>query len=411
MQEKTSITIIKTIPQKIKQKPKTPPKFKPKKLYIFISLLYFVLLIIISILCYQIFNKVKKNALSKQKNQSNRNLYYNNDPYYNSGSGSYSTTKTSNNSNDDSLDPIAVIVVVLYAFFIVLSLYIACELKKLSKSDEVCNNVLKYIYMANNGYLFISLIDSAMKASGMSIATLGISIVICVIGTIIYLVKFCKVIFSNFFEQYFGYEMLSSWFRLPCSYIWDFVSLTDPYCYSDTYTVYYYSDGTTSDDKCFVQAYNTFCYLVKRLSLILSTLVYYMFLLMLTVVWGIIKILYEIFKNVKCNFCSKGSSNIDINIGAGNNQNNVMVYGQQGNYEINYNNNQAIRRYQRNKSQVLPNNMNIANNNNIINSLNMGTTMRLSQNYNSNNSNVRRRNTLNRTSFRNQENMISIEDV
>ena len=401
MQEKTTITIIKTIPQKIKLKPKISSKFKPKKLYIFISLLYFFLLAILSILCYQFLNKVKKNALDKEKNQSNRNLYYNNDPYYNSGSGSYSTTTSS--SNDDSLDPIAVIVVILYAFFLVLSLYIGCQLKKLQGSDEVYYNVLKYIYMANNGYLFVSLIDSAMKASGMSIATLGISIVICVIGSIIYLVKFCKAIFSNFFERYFGCEMLTSWFKLPCSYIWDFVSLTDPCCRSDTYTVYYYSDGTTSDDKCLVQSCNTFCYLVKRLSLILSTLVYYMFLLMLTVVWGFIKILYEIFKNVKC--CSKGSGNVDINIGAGNNQNNVMVYGQQGNY-----NNNQVRRYERNKSQVLPSNMNFGNNY-AINSLNRNSSMRLAENYNPNNNNLRRRNTLNRTTFRNQENLVSIEDV
>lgn len=187
---------------------------------------------------------------------------------------------------------------------------------------------------------------------------------------IIYLVKFCKVIFSNFFKHYFGCDMLTSWFRLPCSYIWDFVSLTDPCCYSNTYTVYYYSDGTTSDDKCLVQSCNTFCFLVKRLSLILSTLVYYMFLLMLTVVWGIIKIFYEIFKNVKCNCSSKGSSNPDYNIGEGNAQNNVVVVGYQGNYNNANFDNQGIRRYGRNKSQILQNNMNFGNTNDIINSLN-----------------------------------------
>jgi phosphotransferase system glucose/maltose/N-acetylglucosamine-specific IIC component len=355
-----SIKILHDFPQKINQKQNFIRKIKSKKVLIFLLIIYLLLISAIIILLIIIFSNKKKHALNNKNPKQKRSLYNNyndpyNDPYYNDG-------QNQNNTEDDSQDVIAIIVVILYGLFIFLSLYIGCELKKYTQSDEVFYNVLKFIYMANNGYLFVSLIDNVMKASGVSIATLGISIVICVIGTLIYLIKFCKAIFTNFFEHYFSFDMLKSWFRLPCDYVWRFMALTDPCCTIDHYTITTYSDGTQTNDKCLVDCCNTVTFLTKRLSLILSIIVYFIFLLMLSVVWFIIKMIYQLIKNCECN-CGKGSGNTGNN----NIQNNVMVYGYPGTTAVNVNSNNqnnnvnsTRRTYKRNKSQMMPN-MNIQN--------------------------------------------------
>ena len=365
MKEKNnvSIKILYDFPRKIYPKKNFIQKLKSKKFIIFLLIIYLLLLSAVIILSIKLFSNKKKHALNNNKNiqKKNRNLYNNyNDPYYNDPY--YNGNQNQNNTDDDSIDIIAVIVVILYCLFLILSLYIGCELKKLSQSDQVFYNVLKFIYMANNGYLFVSLIDNVMKASGISIATLGISIVICVIGTLIYLIKFCKAIFSNFFEQYFSFDMLKSWFSLPCEYVWRFMALTDPCCRIDHYTITTYSDGTQTNDKCLVDCCNTVTFLTKRLSLILSIIVYFIFLLMLSVVWFIIKMIYQLVKNCECN-CGKGSGNTGNN----NIQNNVMVYGYPGTTAVNVNSNNqnnnvnsTRRTYKRNKSQMMPN-MNIQN--------------------------------------------------
>lgn len=366
-------------------KPKFIRKFKPKKSYIILSIFYILLLVVLIILSLRLLYSRKKNALTKKNSKTNRGLYYDqNDPYNSYGSNNY---QNNHNTEEDSIDPVAVVIVVLYALFLILSLYIGCELKSLAKSDEVFYSVLKYIYMANNGYLFISTIDNAMKASGVSMTTLGISVAICVIGTAIYLCKFCKAIFNNFFEHYFSCDMLRSWYCLPCDYIWNFISLTDPCCYCTHYTEYHYSDGTVTDDKCIVQAFNTCMYLLKRLSLILSTIVFYIFMLILTGAWIIIKIIYQIAKNVECN-CCKGSSGggvINNNNGVGTTQNNVMVYGNRGNntnsngnINVNINQNkdkQVNKNFNRYKSQIIPNNLTLQNNNNVFYALNRRKSM------------------------------------
>ena len=355
--------ILKEFPKEHIQKKNCFQKIKRKKYIIFVIIIYLLLIIALIASSILLFSHKKKNSLHSKNPKQNRNLY--ND--YN-GYNNYNDDPSQNNTEDDSSDVIAIIVVVLYLLFIFLSLYIGFELKSLCKSDEVFYNVLKFIYMSNNGYLFVSLIDNVMKASGISIATLGISIVICVIGTIIYLVKFCKAIFSNFFEIYFSFSMLKSWYSLPCTHVWNFMTLTDPCCYCDHYTVTTYSDGTTTSDRCCVETFNTFMFLVKRLSLILSIIVYFIFLLILTVVWGIIKVIYSLVKDCKCN-CGNGR-NFEVNNNA-NNQQNPMVHGYTGNSDVNNNSNNqnkikskasgANKRHKRNKSQIIRNNTNLQN--------------------------------------------------
>ena len=403
MNEKSNITpiILYDFSHKIKPKTNYFQKQKYKKALILVIILYIFLILVITVLFIKLLKFKKLNALHEKGLKQKRNLY---------NEYGYDDPHNYKNKEDDSIDPIAIVIVVLYFFFLVLSLYIGCKLSELSKSDEVYYNVLKYIYMANNGYLFLSLIDNVIKLSGVSAITLGVSGVICFIGTLIYLIKFCKVIFSNFFEHYFGMDMLTSWYRLPCDYIWNFISLTDPCCYSDTYTVTVYSDGTVSDNKCLVQSCNTFCFCVKRLSLIISTLVFYMFLIMLTVLWGIIKLFYQLFKNVDCN-CKKSTTNPVVSDGENAPPaDNVMVYGYRGNptNQIDYNNNgnsEEVRKYTRNKSQIIPNSLSLQNSGNTLQDLN-NDNRRKSLNYSMNMKQLPNNNNL-----MNQGNNIHIQDV
>ena len=374
MKEKNnnSIRILHDYPQKIKSQNNYFRKPRPKKTLVFLIILCIILFLVITILFIRLLSLKKLNALQNKNPKQKRSLDYYNDPHnYNN-----------NETKDDGLDPIAIVIVVLYFFFLVLSLYIGCGLKSLAKSDEVFYSVLKYIYMANNGYLFISLIDNVMKASGFSIATLSISGIIFFVGTIIYLVKFCNVIFSNFFEHYFSSAMLRSWYSLPCEYIWSYISLTDPCCYSNTYTVYIHSDGTVTDDRCFVVFCNNFCFLVKRLSLLLSTLAFYIFLIMLTMAWALILAFYQLFKKVECN-CRKGNTNINENAGNNpNSQNEVKIYGYRNNNgeesdekksEKNKEQNDdsgTNRKFSRNKSQIIPNTKSLDYSNNPVENLN-----------------------------------------
>lgn len=110
-------------------------------------------------------------------------------------------------------------------------------------------------------------------------------------------------------------------------------------------------------------------------------------MLILTGAWIIIKIIYQIAKNVECN-CCKGSSGggvINNNNGVGTTQNNVMVYGNRGNntnsngninVNINQNKNKQVNKnFNRYKSQIIPNNLTLQNNNNAFYALNRRKSM------------------------------------
>ena len=81
----------------------------------------------------------------------------------------------------------------------------------------------------------------------------------------------------DFSITYFSFNMVLLWLGLPIKYVWPFMSLTDPCCFKDTYTVYYHSDGTVTSDKSFIICMNKCMWLIKRFAFIISTVLYYFF--------------------------------------------------------------------------------------------------------------------------------------
>ena len=71
------------------------------------------------------------------------------------------------------------------------------------KAGDVVTEIFKFMYMSNNGYLLVSAIDTSVSKAGAAIFSLGVSSLILTIGTIIYLVKFLKVIVVGFFNNIF----------------------------------------------------------------------------------------------------------------------------------------------------------------------------------------------------------------
>ena len=143
------------------QEKKNKKLFESKK-YIMFSFI-FILLVILSII-------VIFSILSSQKN--NREL-----SEYNTNSiDIYNTNEKKVKSKEDELedfDPISVILLVCYVIFIFLSLYIICQLRTLKvPTEEVQYKVIKFMYMSNNGYLVVSIIDTSI--SNMPTIVIGI---------------------------------------------------------------------------------------------------------------------------------------------------------------------------------------------------------------------------------------------
>ena len=171
-----------------------------------------------------------------------------------------------------------------------------------------------------------------------------ITLIIFAMGTAVYLFKFCKVIFQNFFEYYFSCEMYKSWLNLPDA-VCKFLQLTDPCCYIDP-------NGTISNNNPFYECWNKFMRYTKILDLVISAILFYIFLLALIFPWGLIKILHFIIKKIIECYCKKIDSNSG-NIQPVNNinQNNIIPTGFTGNNNVNtIKKGKTKKKYKKNKS-------------------------------------------------------------
>ena len=328
--------------------------FESKK-YIMFSLIFILLVILSIIIIFYIL------LLSLQKN--NREL-----SEYNTNSiNIYDTNEKKAKSEDEleDFDPVSVILLVCYVIFIFLSLYIICQLRTLTvPTEEVQYEVIKFMYMSNNGYLVVSIIDTSISNMPTIVIGIdGISGLIFIVGTIIYIVKFLKVIVTGFFDKYFSFDMLATWYTLPCKSVWPFMILTDPCCYQNTYTEFHYSDGTVSDTKDCVICFNKFMYFLKRFAFIVSTITYYFFLIVITFYWMIIKLILLLIENIKSSGKNSQKQNKVINQNIKNQGNppiTIAVYGNtqtNNNFKtnnINYNNanNNNMLHMRRNKSNI-----------------------------------------------------------
>ena len=136
-----------------------------------------------------------------------------------------STYNNSNNTSnteeiDDNIEVFPYIVLICYVTFIFLSLYMIVMMRRISeKTENLRLEVLKFMYMSNNGYLLVAMIDTPLSETGTIYGIVGIASLILVIGTIIYIVKYITIICVGFFETYFSCEMFKSWLTLPFIYV------------------------------------------------------------------------------------------------------------------------------------------------------------------------------------------------
>ena len=272
---------------------KNDKKSKYYKILLISIILFIILIIFISFISIELKSKSKKY----------RNLTsYNNDPYQ---------TKEKEKANENDI-VLSIIIITAYFVYMLMSLYMICMMKVISeKSESYQIDVYKFIYMSNNGFLFISLIDTVISGTGLAIACLGICLFICITGTIIYIVKFIHDIAKGFINVYMKFEIIGLWICLPFESVWPFLALTDPCCYQDTYTVTVYSDGTTTSDLHCVLCWNRVVYGFKRFAMLVATILYYMFLLMLFLVWLFIKLIIFIVEKIQ-ESCAKKEDKIKI---------------------------------------------------------------------------------------------------
>ena len=184
--------------------------------------------------------------------------------------------------------------------------------------------------------------------------------------------------------------MVLLWLGLPIKYVWPFMSLTDPCCFKDTYTVYYHSDGTVTSDKSFVICMNKCMWLIKRFDFIISTVLYYFFFFILMFYWLIIKLIIAIIKKI-CQSKANGKTedNAKENIPDIQNQNEppITVIGYENNNNNNLENNNKIMNFRRQ-------NRNYMTRNSSINATNPINSVEALNSKNSNNINLHTRRTL-----------------
>ena len=166
--------------------------------------------------------------------------------------------------------------------------------------------------------------------------TLIASGTIFVIGTIYFIKHLNNILGTNCCANFYIFEIFKSYCCIPKNYVWDFMALTDPCCLVTTYTVYTNSDGTVSSTKSCVECWNGFVYLLKRIVMIISTILFYAFFLYIFIVLLIIKILHWIIMKIS-DSCQKNSSINNQVI-----QGNIGDYPNSGNVIVGQNPNNAV---------------------------------------------------------------------
>lgn len=171
--------------------------------------------------------------------------------------------------------------------------------------------------MTNSGFFFTALSYTPMiKDLSVGYLTLGASGFIFAIGSVILLKNLIRDTGGKCFEDFTIFDKLKNYFRIPCDYVWPFIGLTDPCCEITTYTVTTYSDGTTTSTKSCVECWNCFILIVKRIVLIQSTILFYFFLIYLTVIFLIIKLFYLLITQIIncCLRCKDNNLNANSNM-------------------------------------------------------------------------------------------------
>ena len=212
--------------------------------------------------------------------------------------------------------------------FILLSLYLICTVRRIveKEQDEFSPQVYKFIYLTNNGYIVVSLglyFIVGNEKEPYFLYLFAIEAWIFLIGTSCYISKKCRYLCPNPGEECFSCDLLSELLSLPCQ-VWRLLPLTDDCCRCDKITVTVHSDGSTTSDEKFVVCFNVTCKLLKMFAMLIATIVYFIFYLILFVFISFCIMIKCIFKRNQ----NSGNAN---GVNPTNNVNN--------NYNYNYNNN------------------------------------------------------------------------
>ena len=231
------------------------------------------------------------------------NLSSANDNYNNidtNNNDQYNTTKNETDSTDIMSDPGSYLLTWFFIFFF-MGLYIICVMKQIPKYRNRTDDVWKFMFFANNGILVASSVN-VFNIHNLIIdsSPFALSSIIFIIGCIYYICKYCKICSMECAEMYFQCGKISELAKIP-GLIWNLVSLTKNCCICDTstYTVYYYADGHTEDDRGWKFLWNCIICVIKKLATIFSIISFYIFLIFYIFYWLIANLIFSLVKASK----------------------------------------------------------------------------------------------------------------
>ena len=272
-----------------------------------------------------------------------------------------------------------------FVIFFFIGLYIICTMGRYPEISERTDDVYKFMFFANNGILVAASVNIFdIKNLIIDSSPFALSALVFIIGCICYISKYCQKCSIQFAIYYFSCDYLGELYKIPC-FVWSIKSLSDPCCRSNSYTVYYYSDGHTESNECCHHMWNCIILIIKRLALIFTMISFYIFLLFYLIFWLIAKCIFllvlknkEESEEAQQNPQSQQSNNINVNNPNPNpNEPNSEInnmgqseqqpyIGNQGIFQVNVNNDVRINNININNN--MNNNINnesIYNNNNL----------------------------------------------
>lgn len=263
-------------------------------------------------LSFSLYSKV--NSLNTREPLEDHKEKFNS--YYNENN-----TDSSSEDADISAEDITVVMNFSYPVYLILCLLLICSACKYEGTENLQNGIWLFMYLANNGYIIISLgIAEFSHYDEYALYFLIPELVVLGIGTIIFIYKLYKMGCENCVELFFSCQAIRFIFALPCICVWPILKLTDDCCRQDTYTVTTYADGHTESNESCVRFCNCLVYFLKRLAMIVSTIIYYIFAIILTIALLIIMGIIAIITCIALATCCKDKEIAPATEGNGNEQ-------------------------------------------------------------------------------------------
>ena len=226
-------------------------------------------------------------------NISSANEYQNDANTY---SKNYNKTNNETTSESIAEEP-GTYLFVWFVIFFCMGLYMICSMKNYQETKNRTYDVWKFIYFTNNGILLFAGLN-IFNLKNVYLDSVPFSLCfLCFIIISIYIICKCPKCNLECTYRYFTWEYLGESAKIPC-FIWQLVGLTDPCCRSESYTVTYYSDGSTESTECCHHTWNLIIFLIKRFAVLISFFSFYIFFMFYFLLWLIGKLILFIY--LKC---------------------------------------------------------------------------------------------------------------